>query len=77
LQKIRFRGILIGDKNSLINFYNISNSLFLRFLQENKRLVWEVNYWAWLESLQIISIIWYKADHDDSIVDIPDFLFIV
>jgi len=65
-------GFLIGDKKSLINFYSISNENFLNFLTQTKTLVWEVNYWAWLEGLGFISPIWYLADHNDSIVNIPD-----
>lgn len=65
-------GFLIGDKKSLINFYSISNENFLNFLNQTKTLVWEVNYWAWLEGLGFISPIWYLADHNDSIVNIPD-----
>jgi hypothetical protein len=34
-------------------------------------LVWEVNYWAWLEAEGYISPIWYLADHNDTIINIP------
>lgn len=64
-------GFLIGDKRSLIHFYIISNHYFLSFLNQTQKLVWEVNYWAWLENLGLISPVWYLADHDDSIVTIP------
>ena len=66
-------GFLIGDKNSLINFYSISNENFLIFLNQTKTLVWEVNYWAWLENIGLIEPIWYLADHNDSIVSIPHY----
>lgn len=65
-------GFLIGDKRSLIHFYIISHDYFLNFLNQTRTLVWEVNYWAWLENLDLISPIWYLADHNDSIVNIPD-----
>lgn len=64
-------GFLIGDKQSIVNFYNASNDNFLNFLNETKRLVWEVNYWAWLENQNLISPVWYFAHHNDSIVDVP------
>jgi len=64
-------GFLIGDKRSLIHFYNISNDYFLSFLNETHKLVWEVNYWAWLENKGLISPIWYLADHNDTIINIP------
>lgn len=65
-------GFLIGDKRSLIHFYIISHDYFLNFLNQTRTLVWEVNYWAWLENLGLISPIWYLADHNDSIVNIPN-----
>jgi hypothetical protein len=65
-------GFLIGDKESLIQFYITSHNCFLTFLNETKTLVWEVNYWAWLERKGLITPTWYLADHDDSIVDIPN-----
>lgn len=64
-------GVLIGDKRSLTRFYNVSNDNFLHFLKLTNKLVWEVNYWAWLESSDLISPTWGLADHNDSIVDIP------
>lgn len=64
-------GFLIGDKRSLIHFYIISHDYFLSFLNQTRKLVWEVNYWAWLESQGLISPIWYLADHNDSIVSLP------
>ena len=64
-------GFLIGDKKSLINFYNMSNDNFLKFLNETQTLVWEVNYWAWLEFVGLISPTWYLADHNDTIVNVP------
>lgn len=63
-------GFLIGDKKSLTQFYTISHNNFLIFLNETQKLVWEVNYWAWLEGIGLISPIWYLADHNDSIVNI-------
>jgi len=38
---------------------------------------WEVNYWAVIERAEpTFPIGWYKADHNDSILEIPDSLFI-
>jgi hypothetical protein len=64
-------GFLIGDKKSLIHFYIMSNDYFLRFLNQTRKIVWEVNYWAWLENLGLISPTWYLANHNDTIVNIP------
>ena len=64
-------GFLIGDKHSLMHFYVTSYEFFLDFLFKTRTLVWEVNYWAWLEGNNLIKPIWYLADHNDTIVDIP------
>jgi hypothetical protein len=64
-------GFFIGDKASLINFYNVSIARFVEFLNLTKKIVWEVNYWAWLEGCGHINPIWYLADHNDSIIDVP------
>ncbi len=65
-------GFLIGDKESLTRFYTTSHNCFFTFLNQTKTLVWEVNYWAWLESNGLITPTWYLADHNDTIVDIPN-----
>jgi hypothetical protein len=68
----RFCGsFLIGDKKSLIHFYITSHDYFLSFLNQTRKLVWEVNYWSWLEGIGLISPIWYLADHNDTIINIP------
>lgn len=40
-------GFFIGDMNSLIEFYKVYQTHFPEFLREYKKLVWEVNFWAW------------------------------
>jgi len=65
-------GFFIGDKETLNRFYTTSHNCFLTFLNETKTIVWEVNYWAWLESKGLIKPIWYLAAHDDSMLDIPN-----
>ena len=64
-------GFFIGDKNSLLSFYDVSIARFEEFLNSTKKLVWEVNYWAWLELMEYTSFMWYLADHNDSIINVP------
>jgi hypothetical protein len=68
-------GFFIGDKESLIDFYNLSFNNYSEFLTQTKLLLWEVNYWAWLEAFKNFKPIWYLSDHDDSIINIPSNLF--
>jgi hypothetical protein len=70
--KWRFCGsFFIGDIQSIRNFYELSISKLEPFMLENKKLIWEVNYWAWLEATTDWKPDWYKGDHNDSIFDIP------
>jgi len=69
-------GFFIGDKKSLINFYELSINNFTKFLSITKTVSWEVNYWAWLESNTDFKPLWYLADHNDSIINIPENLYI-
>jgi hypothetical protein len=68
-------GFFMGDKNSLIDFYNLSIHNFAKFLSTSKTVLWEVNYWAWLESNTYFKPLWYSGDHNDSIINIPDHLY--
>jgi len=64
-------GFLLGDKDSISELFTIYLDCFENFLKKNKRLVWEVNFWAWIESKGFWRPTWYKGDHNDSILDIP------
>jgi len=68
-------GFFIGDKQSLINFYDLCINNFVEFLTETNTLVWEVNYWAWLEANKNFNPIWYEGDHNDSIINIPQYVY--
>lgn len=70
-------GFFIGDKQSLLNFYDSSIKYFFDFLQTTNTLLWEVNYWAWLERENHIQPIWYEADHNDTIINIPHNLYTI
>jgi hypothetical protein len=65
-------GIIIGDKKSLLEFYNLCKNNYHRFFLKFNTLVWEVNYWAWIEKETNISIKWNYSNHDDSIVYVPE-----
>jgi hypothetical protein len=61
-------GFFLGDKQSIIKFNELYREYFPQFIRKYRKLVWEVNFWAWLE-LNIDNLfIWYKGDHDDSIL---------
>jgi len=64
-------GCFLGDRQSLWEFYRQYQVHFPAFLREKKRLLWEVNVWAWLEQQGHLVAQTYRANHDDSILQIP------
>lgn len=61
-------GFFLGDAESIRTFHRIYMSEYPKFIQTYKKLVWEVNFWAWLEVNSDWHPEYYKADHDDSII---------
>jgi hypothetical protein len=61
-------GFFMGDKDSLLEFCNLYNEYFPIFMNNYQKLVWEVNFWTWLEANADWSPIVYNADHNDSIL---------
>ena len=59
-------GFLLGDIASLQEMYQLQLSEYPKF----PKLTWEVNTWAYLESIGL-HIDWYAADHNDTIIDVP------
>lgn len=45
----RFCGIIIGDKDSILEFCNTYKNYLPVFLEQHKKWVWEFNVWAWIE----------------------------
>ena len=64
-------GFFLGDKESLLEFNDAYRKNYFNFLSERKRLVWEVNFWVWLEMNKFIFPETYVGNHDDSIIEIP------
>jgi len=65
-------GFFIGNKSAIQDFYDLYEKYYPIFLQKHNRIVWEVNFWSWLELVSGWNPVWYLADHNDSIFNIPD-----
>ncbi len=65
-------GFLLGYYTEIVEFYKSYLIQLKIFLDTYGMLVWEVNFWAWLENNIPISIEWYLADHNDTIFNIPN-----
>jgi hypothetical protein len=70
----RFCGaFFLGDAGSLLNFCKLHKEHFYLFLEKYNTLIWDFNFWSYLELTTGWSPTWYKADHNDSIFYIcPD-----
>jgi len=70
----RFCGcFFIGDTESLRTFLRMYRNTIPEFLATYKRLVWDFNFWAYMETTATSTPeewkpIWYKADHNESIL---------
>ena len=68
-------GFFVGDRESLMDFCRIAITNYEPFLTKFQCQIWEVNYWAFLEQDYGFKADWYHAGHDDSIIEIPQNIF--
>jgi hypothetical protein len=61
-------GFFIGDAESILRFGELYKTKYPEFINAHKKLVWEVNFWAWLEVNSDWAPEWYFAGHDDTIL---------
>jgi len=61
-------GFFIGDAESILRFDDLYKQKYPEFIAKYKKLVWEVNFWAWLEVNSDWAPEWYAAGHDDTII---------
>ena len=65
-------GFFLGDAASVLQFHQLYILHFPYFFNKYNKLVWEVNFWAWLESIDCDwNPSWYIGDHNDSIIYVP------
>jgi hypothetical protein len=68
-------GFMLGDGTAFNELFDLYLEHFAMFMERYRRITWEVNFWTWLEVNTNWDVSWYKADHDDSIVRVPSYLF--
>jgi len=65
-------GLIFGSKQTISRFYDLSTKRLTDLAAANPpKLSWEVNVWAYIERDTPDVFQWYKADHNDSIVNFP------
>jgi len=72
----RFCGsFFIGDSQSILDMHLLIINLIYNFIynenNKNNTIAWEINLWAWIEELYSWKVLTYKADHNNSILDVP------
>lgn len=67
-------GFFIGDTTSILNMYKLMRSVFPELVR-TKGLTWEVNVWHYLELYHGLDIQWFSANHNDSIIRLPQTFF--
>jgi len=63
-------GFFIGSADRILEFHKCYTDYFEDFLRTKQKLIWEVNFWAYLELAHGLSVIWYPADHNEKILEI-------
>ena len=61
-------GFFLGSLKRILEFHREYTNHFSDFLREHRKLVWEVNFWAWAELKHGLSVVWYAGDHDERIL---------
>ena len=65
----RYSGsIFYGHKDGLVQFYNINNEYFYKFLETYSLLTWEITVWAWFEYINVFNPVWVHGRHNESII---------
>ena len=77
LENIHWRfcgGFFMGDKNTMQTFCELTQTYFHTFLETKRKLLWEVNVWAWMETqtdLGKLNFHWFSGNHDDHLFQVP------
>jgi len=61
-------GVCIGDKESLLEFCNLSMKEYRKTVEQKKILTWEVNFWQYLEYKFNLKLNTYRAGFNDSMI---------
>ena len=72
----RFCGcFFVASIDAIQYLWSLYDTHYVEFLKTYDTMVWDINFLAWLEHHGHWKPIWYKADHNDSIIRIPPFAY--
>jgi hypothetical protein len=63
------RRFFLGSADRVLELFDCIFTHFQTFLEKHRRLIWEVNFWAYLELHHGLSVVWYPGDHNLTILD--------
>uniref|UniRef100_A0A6C0JJY7 Uncharacterized protein n=1 Tax=viral metagenome TaxID=1070528 RepID=A0A6C0JJY7_9ZZZZ len=61
----------IADSQSIFTLFKLYQMHFDSFIREHKKLVWEINFLAWLESNSFWKPEWFLSDTNNLLINIP------
>jgi hypothetical protein len=64
-------GYFLVPSSHLSRLQDLSEKWILKLVEEENRIMWEVNIWVEMENENSELFQWYKADHNDTIVGAP------
>jgi hypothetical protein len=64
-------GFFLADAEFLLAMNDLYRRRFSEIVREKKCLAWEVNIWHHFELYEGLELSWYRANHNDSIFQIP------
>jgi hypothetical protein len=68
-------GFFITDKPSINIFYKLYSEYFEKMLISSQKMIWEINFWVFLEVNTQWKPMIYIANHDDSMLIVPNEFF--
>jgi len=72
----RFCGcFMLAGTKAIQYLWSLYETHFVEFLRTYNTMVWDINFLAWLEHHKHWKPLWYKADHNDTIVRIPPYVY--
>ena len=75
LNRIHWRfcgGFFLGHQASILRLWDLYQMYWSQFLRKyDGHMVWEVNFWSWLETFCNWKPQWFSADHDDRMLQVP------
>lgn len=64
-------GFFVVPTAKAMDWHVASRDTAVRFMRKDRRLTWEVNVWAHMAENEGHSVHWFKADHNDSMLLVP------